>query len=106
MIDAVITSGLGSVLYGLLRVACWIIIGVVSHRASLIGGTGGKLLTVGCFANAVTASGFLLANAEISLFPGNPVVQAAEVMATPAMVMFTLGFVWESIRVAGLTIGE
>lgn len=107
MIDAaIITTGLGSVLYGLLRPLAWLLIAWAAWRTPATKGNGGRnLLIAGALVNSVVAGIFLFVNADIG--PPLPwLVDFAEIAATPAQAAFAVGYLTASIWIGGLKFGR
>jgi hypothetical protein len=98
-----ITDGIGSMIFGLLRPVCWLLLALMSHKATLLSPASKHLMTAGALGNFTAAVVFLFVNA------GFPVSEFwsdyAQLAATPATVMFTLGFAWSAVRLGGLQVG-
>lgn len=98
------TDGIGSIAYGALRPVCFLAIAIAVYRAPLL--TIGKWpMILGSLGNFTASVAFLFANAEMIARDSFP-VEYAELAATPALVLFTFGFIACLIRLAGLRFGH
>lgn len=99
-----ITEGFGSMLFGLLRPVCWLLLALMSYKATLLSTASKRLMVVGALGNFTAAVVFLFVNAGF----GVPEFWSAygPLVATPSTVAFTLGFAWSAIGLGGLRIGK
>lgn len=99
-----VASGIGAVLYGLLRPATFLIIALVAYKTPNIHRGTRWLLVVGALGNFVTSLAFIFfgANEPVPVW----LVDTAEIIAVPAQVMFTIGFAEAAIRLGGLEFGS
>ena len=99
-----VTEGIGSVLFGILRPACWLLIALMAQKSTLLSVGSRRLMVAGAFGNFTAAVVFLFINAEFSV----PEFWAdyAQLVATPSTVAFTLGFAAEAIKLGGLKVGR
>ena len=107
-----VTEGIGSVLYGLLRPVCFLAIAAAVFAAPGIR-TGRWAMICGALGSAVASIIFLFVHASIvfyddgRLFGHDGIISNfAELLSTPAIVLFTLGFVASIIEIAGLKFGR
>ena len=99
-----ITEGIGSVIFGLLRPVCWLILAYVACRSSLLGRIPRRLMAVGALGNFTAAVVFLFVNAGFAV----PEFWSdyAQLVATPSTVAFALGFTAEAIKLGGFQVGD
>ena len=99
-----ITEGIGSVLFGILRPVCWLLLALMAYKATLLSSQSKWLMVCGALGNFTAAVVFLFVNAD---FPVSEFwSDYAQLAATPATVMFTLGFAWSAVRLGGLQMGS
>jgi hypothetical protein len=99
-----LTEGIGSLLFGLLRPVCWLLLAWMTYRATLLSAASKRLMIPGALGNFTAAVVFLFVNAgfEVSAFWAD----YAQLVATPSTVAFTLGFAWSAVRLGGLQVGR
>ena len=98
-----ITDGIGSVLFGVLRPVCWLLLALMAYKATLLRRQSKWLMICGALGNFTAAVVFLFVNADFTV----PTFWSdyAQLVATPSTVAFTLGFAWAAVRLGGLQIG-
>jgi uncharacterized membrane protein YGL010W len=99
-----LTEGIGSLLFGLLRPVCWLLLAWMSYKATQLSTASKYLMVGGSLGNFTAAVVFLFVNAtfEVPAFWSD----YAQLVATPATVAFTLGFFHAAVRLGGLQVGQ
>jgi len=113
MLLASLTEGFEAAVYGAPRMVCFLVLAFVALWSSNISRLGGRTMAVGALLNASAALVFAFVNAGIYftpehtfLGPDGILVRYAELIATPALVIFTFGFCHEAIRLGGWKFGR
>jgi hypothetical protein len=101
---AAVTEGIPSVIYGLMRPISFAAIVLMAWKTPLISPCARRLMMLGAAGNFTTSIVFLFVNAGIPIHEFWP--DYAQLVATPSIVVFTLGLAWAAIGVGGLRWGN